>query len=65
MPHAPVSLEDRLEAITNHCAGRLTAFTLTFDPTSEQWNAFLDDDEEGHTGDLISVVEAVEAELEL
>lgn len=66
MPHVKISLEDRLAAITNHCAGRLTAVSFSFDPTSEQWSAFLDDDEEGFTGeDLNTVVEALEAELEL
>lgn len=66
MPHVNVSLEDRLEALARHCADHRTTMSLTFDPVDEQWSGSLDQGvEENYVGDLSSVVEAFEAELEI
>lgn len=66
MPHVKISLEDRLEKLARHCADHRTEMSITFDPVEEQWTGFLDcGDEEQYTGDLSSVVDAFEAELEI
>lgn len=66
MPHVTVTLEERLHKLARHCADHRTTMSLTFDPVDEQWLGQLDShNEEDFTGDLESVVEALEAELEL
>jgi hypothetical protein len=74
MPHVKVSLEERLEKLVRHCADHSTPISLFFDPTDEQWHGSLDDITglgmgglvaEEHSGDFDTVLEAMEAELEL
>jgi hypothetical protein len=66
MPHVNVSLEDRLEALARHCADHRTTMSLKFDPVDEHWVGSLDSSiEDDFTGDLSSVVEAFESELEI
>lgn len=74
MPHVKLTLEERLEKLTRYCADHSTPISLFFDPTDEQWHGTLDDSvglglggsvADEYEGDLSTVLEAFEAELEI
>ena len=66
MPHVKESIEDRLEKLTQYCADHRTSINLSFCHVEEQWTGSLDAGvEEEYTGDFVSVLEALEAEVEI
>lgn len=68
MPHAPVSIEDRLEKLSVYSEQHSDDLTICYNSTEGLWQGYFDssaNDDHVHEGTLEEVIDALEAEARI